>query len=153
MDMMLKHRGFPLYINGDCVQQVSSFRFLGIHITEDLSWTANTRVVVKKAQQRLHFLRVLKRNCLEEKLLVAFYGTTIESVLTYCITAWYTSCSVADKKQLQRVIKTAQKIIGCPLPSLEDIASARCLSRARKIAADPSHPGRHLFNILPSGRR
>ena len=69
------------------------------------------------------------------------YRTTLESVLTYGITAWYTSCSVADRKQLQRVIKTAQKIIGCPLPSLEDITSARCLSRVRKIAADPSHPG------------
>ena len=52
-----KHREdpAPLYINGDRVEQVSSFKFLGTHITEDLSWTANTRVVVKKAKQRLHF--------------------------------------------------------------------------------------------------
>ncbi|KAF7650679.1 hypothetical protein LDENG_00122050 [Lucifuga dentata] len=149
-----RHRGdpAPLYINGDYVQRVSSFKFLGTHITEDLTWTVNTTVVVKKARQRLHFLRVLRRNDLEERLLVTFFCSTVESVLSYYITVWYASCSEADRKALQRVIKTAQEIISCPLPSLEDIASSRSLSRARKIVADPSHPGWHLFNLLPSGR-
>ena len=49
----------PLHINGDCVERVSTFKFLGTHISEDISWSANTSAVVKKAQQRLHFLRVL----------------------------------------------------------------------------------------------
>ena len=31
----------PHLINGDCVESVSDFRFLGTHITEDLSWTMN----------------------------------------------------------------------------------------------------------------
>lgn len=51
----------PLYINRDCVERVSSFKFLGTHITEDSTWTANTTAVVKKALQRLHFWRVLQR--------------------------------------------------------------------------------------------
>ena len=59
--------------------------------------TTNTNVVDKKAQQRLHFLRMLRRNHLEKKLLVAFYHLTIENVLTYCITAWYANCSLADR--------------------------------------------------------
>ncbi|NAV92094.1 DUF1891 domain-containing protein, partial [Salmonella sp. gx-f7] len=42
-----------------------------ILISDDLSWSANTRASLKKAQQRLHFLRVLRRNNLEKKLLVA----------------------------------------------------------------------------------
>ena len=82
----------PLSINGDCVQRVSSFKFLGIHLAEDLSWTTNTSAVVKKARQRLHFLRILRSNHLEEKLLVAFYRSTIESVLMYCIMAWFSNC-------------------------------------------------------------
>ncbi len=32
----------PLTINGVTVERVSSTRFLGVHITEDLSWTNNT---------------------------------------------------------------------------------------------------------------
>lgn len=143
----------PLFINGDCVKRVSTFKFLGTHIAEDLSWSANTSAVVKKTQQRLHFLRVLRKNSLEEKLLVTFYRSTIKSVLAYCITVWYAGYSAAERRALQRVIKTAQKIISCPLPSLEDISSSRCLLRVRKIIKDPFHPGQSLFNLLPSGRR
>ncbi len=65
----------------------------------------------------------------------------------------YGGCSGADKKALQRVIKNAQNIIGCPLPLLLDIANTRYLSRAKNIVKDFSHPGHHLFSLLPSGRR
>lgn len=143
----------PLSINGVCVERVSSFKFLGTHLSEDLTWTVNTAALVKKAQQRLHFLRVLRRNHLEERLLVSFYQATIESVLTYCVTVWFTACSAADRKALQRVIRTAEKIIGCPLPPLEDIATSRCISRGKKIWADSTHPGQKLFILLPSGKR
>jgi hypothetical protein len=38
----------------------SSFKFLGIHITDKLNWSTHTDSVVKKAQQRLFNLRRLK---------------------------------------------------------------------------------------------
>src|SRR4029434_7895584 len=85
--------------------------------------------------------------------MVAFYRTTIESVLTYCISAWYSGCTAADKRALQRVINTAQKFTGCSLPSLKSIARSRYLSRANNILKDSSHPGHHLFTLLLSGRR
>src|SRR4029434_11095968 len=71
------------------------------------------------------FLRVLRKNNPECNLMVTFYRTTIESVLTYCISAWHSGCTSADKRVLQRVINTAQKNhwlltalpgIHCPLP-------------------------------------
>lgn len=43
-------------------------------------------MVVMKAQQQLHFLRVLRKNNLDKKLLVTFHRATIESILGYCIT-------------------------------------------------------------------
>ena len=75
------------------------------------------------------------------------------TLLTYCITVWYGSCTVADRKRLQRVVKAAQKIIGCPLSSLLDIYTSHFLSRAKTITKDSSHPGFDLFDLLPSGRR
>lgn len=128
----------PLYINGDCVERVPVFKFLGTHISSDLSWTTNTTTVVKKAQQRLHFLRILKQNHLQKKLLVSFYHYSIESVLTYCISVWYASCSTVDRRALQRIISTAQKIIGCPLPSLEVLAPAASVEQPTYLKTHPT---------------
>lgn len=143
----------PLLIAGATVERVNTFKYLGVHINNDLSWSVNTTTIIKRAQQRLYFLRLLKRNNLSESLLVGFYRSAIESTLTYCITVWYTSCTVALKKSLQRVIRSAEKIIGCSLPTLDSIASSRYLSRAKNIINDPTHPGHEHFQLLPSGRR
>ncbi len=135
----------PLFINGDCVERTSNFRFLGIHLNDDLTWSTNTTATIKKAHQRLYFLRILGKNLLAQKLLVSFYRCSIESILTYCICVWFSSCTVAERKALQRVVNTAQKIIGCPLPSLEDRYSSYCLRKANNILRDPYHPGHTHF--------
>uniref|UniRef100_A0A3Q3JQD9 Reverse transcriptase domain-containing protein n=1 Tax=Monopterus albus TaxID=43700 RepID=A0A3Q3JQD9_MONAL len=143
----------PLLINGDYVERVTVFRCLGVYIKEDITWTANTKELVKKAQQRLYFLRVLRKHQFSQKLLVSFYRCSIESILTYCICVWFASCTVAERKALQRIITTAQEITGCSLPSLEELYKSRCLKKAQKIWEDSSHPGHHLMEMLPSGRR
>lgn len=69
-----------------------TFRLLGSHISADLSWTDNTKALVKKAQQCLHFLRVLKEENNLDKKLLAFYHSSVESVLTY-----YLVCGIQAK--------------------------------------------------------
>uniref|UniRef100_A0AAZ1Y5A1 Reverse transcriptase domain-containing protein n=1 Tax=Oreochromis aureus TaxID=47969 RepID=A0AAZ1Y5A1_OREAU len=143
----------PIHIKGTAVESVSSFKFLGVHISEDLIWTTNCSKLVKKAHQRLFFLRTLRKNHLSSDILVNFYCCTIECILTNCITVWYGNCSASDWKVLQKVVKTAQRIAGAPLPAIKDIYRKRCLKRAGKIIKDPSHPSHGLFTLLPSGRR
>ena len=74
-----------LLIGGTCVERPSNFRFLGVNIMEDLTWSVHTTELVKKAQQKLYFLRVLRRNNIPQKLLVSFYCYTVESILSYCL--------------------------------------------------------------------
>ncbi len=143
----------PLTIDSSTVERVSSTKFLGVHITEDLTWTTNTMSLSKKAQQRLHFLRRLKRASLPPPILTTFYRGTIESVLTSCITVWYGNCSAVDRKTLQRTVNMAAKIIGAPLTSILDIFLARCSSKTNSNVKDPTHPSHSLFQFLPSGRR
>lgn len=104
--------------------RIHSIRFVSVQIS-DLSWTANTTMVMKKAQQWLHLMRVLRKNNLEKKLLVTFYRAIIESILGYCITAWYAGCSAANGRTPQRVNSTPQKITGSSLPRLEYITNSR----------------------------
>ena len=143
----------PLLIDGGCVERVAAFCFLGVHIQEDLSWRTNTTAIIKKAQQRLYFLRVLRNYHLREELLVTFYRCSVESIITYCICVWFSSCTAAERKALQRVVNSAQKIIGCPLPSLEELYNTRCLKKATKISRDPTHTGNEHFVLLRSGKR
>src|SRR4029434_63891 len=68
------------------------------------------------------------------------------------ITVWYAAATANDKGRLQRIIRSAEKVIGCNLPSLQDLFASRTLRRAGKIVADPFLPGHKLFEVLPSGR-
>ncbi|MEL7309606.1 MAG: DUF1891 domain-containing protein, partial [Pseudomonadota bacterium] len=142
----------PLCIHEEAVERVDSIKFLGIHISSDLSWSVNTSHLVRKAQQRLFFLRKLKRSGLSSQVLTDFYRATIESIQCLSVTVWYGSCTSQNKKDLARVVRTAQGIVGCHLPDLDSVYAARVQKRARRMAADPTHPGNALFVPLPSGK-
>ncbi|KAK3559032.1 hypothetical protein QTP86_000041 [Hemibagrus guttatus] len=77
--------------------------------------------LTKKAQQRMYFLRQLKKFLLPVKMLVNFYTAIIESILTSSITVWFAAATARDKAKLQRVIHSAEKVIGCSLPSLQEL--------------------------------
>ncbi|KAI2652501.1 hypothetical protein H4Q32_005735 [Labeo rohita] len=114
-------------INESPVERVDSFRYLGVHITQDLSWSCHINIVVKKAWQRLYHLRCLRDFRLPSKVLRNFYSWTIESILTGNITTWFGNSTMQDRQALQRV--------------------------ARKIVKDLSHPNNGLFSLLRSGKR
>ncbi len=142
-----------LMISGTPVERVSSFKYLGVNISEDLTWTTHIQTQVKKARQRLYHLRQLRKLRVSPTILKTFYSGTIESVLTQCISVWYGNSSSQDCKALQRVVRLAERISGSALPSLQDIYLKRCRSRAVKIIKDSNHPGNCLFTLLPSGKR
>ncbi|XP_062235277.1 uncharacterized protein LOC133932561 [Platichthys flesus] len=143
----------PLTIDGAAVERVSSTKFLGVHISEDLSWATNSASLVKKAQRRLYFLRKLKKARAPIPILKTFYQGTIESILSSCITVWGSSCTAHSRKRLQRIFNTAGKIIGAPLPSVQDTYTTRLTRKATSIVSDTSHPAHGLFSLLPSGKR
>ncbi|XP_056095291.1 uncharacterized protein LOC130073741 [Rhinichthys klamathensis goyatoka] len=86
--------------------------------------------IVKKPQQRLFFLRQLRKFNLPQELLIQFYSAIIESVLCTSITVWFGSATKSDIRRLQRTVRTAERIIGAPLPTLQDLYSSRVRKRA-----------------------
>ncbi|KAF7701776.1 hypothetical protein HF521_001059, partial [Silurus meridionalis] len=123
----------PLIIDGSSVEIVKSTKFLGVHLADNLTWSLNTSSITKKAQQRLYFLRRLRKTHLPPPILTMFYRGTIESILSSCITAWFGNCTVSDRNTLQRIVRTAEKIIGVSLPSIMDIYTTRCIRKAHII--------------------
>ncbi len=53
----------------------------------------------------------------------------------------------------RRVARTAERIIGATLPTLQELYLSKVSKRASKITLDPSHPVQSLFELLPSRRR
>ncbi|KAI4878453.1 hypothetical protein NFI96_000505 [Prochilodus magdalenae] len=143
----------PLHISGAEVERVEKVKFLGVHITNHLTWSSNTSCLCMRAQQRLYFLRKLKQAQLPQKLLVNFYRSTIESILSHCMIVWYSSCTVSERKDLHRVVKVAGRIIGTDLPSLDSVHTSRLKKKASSVSRDATHPGHCLFDLLPSGKR
>ncbi len=121
--------------------------------------------MVKKTQQRLYFLHQLKKFNLPQELQKQLYSTIIESVLCTSITVWFSSATKSDLRRLRRVVRTAERIIGTTLPSLQELYLSRVNKRAGKITLDPSHhlwtphhlwtltSSTLLFELLPSGQR
>ncbi|KAL0183828.1 hypothetical protein M9458_019524, partial [Cirrhinus mrigala] len=76
----------PLSIMDSTVAAVETFKFLGSIISQDLKWDTHIDSIAKKAQQRLYFLRQLKKFNLPQELLKKVYSAVIESVLCTSIT-------------------------------------------------------------------
>ncbi|XP_061643355.1 GRIP1-associated protein 1 isoform X3 [Phyllopteryx taeniolatus] len=140
----------PLTLSSCLVSTIETFKFLGITVSQDLKWATNINSVLKKAQQRMYFLRLLRKHGLSPELLRQLDTAVIESVLCSSITVWFGAATKNNKLRLQRTIKTAEKIVGTPLPTLEDLHAARSKTRACKILSDAPHPGHRLFQLLPS---
>ncbi len=90
----------PLMISGTPVERVSSFKYLGVNISEYLTWTLHIQTQVKKARQRLYHLRQLRKLLISPAIRKTFYSGAIESVLTQCISVWYGNGSNQNCKAL-----------------------------------------------------
>jgi hypothetical protein len=62
--------------SGAAVEQVESLKFFGVHITNKLAWSKQTKTV-KRAQQNLFPLKRLKRFGMGPQILKRFYSCTI----------------------------------------------------------------------------
>ncbi|TWW53479.1 hypothetical protein D4764_0194850 [Takifugu flavidus] len=63
----------PLALMDSPVTITDSFRFLGTTITRDLKWEPTISSLIKKAQQRMFFLRKLRKLNLPPRMLAQFY--------------------------------------------------------------------------------
>ncbi|KAK1793777.1 hypothetical protein P4O66_001509 [Electrophorus voltai] len=122
----------PVRINGTTVERVDSFRYLGVHISQDLSWSRHTKSLTKKARQPLYHFRHLRDFRLPSKVLQKFYTCTIESILMGNITVWFGNSTKQDRKALQRVVCSTERITHTELPDLQTIYYKRCQTKGQE---------------------
>ncbi len=117
-----------LHINGSSVERVDSLKYLGVHITEGLTWVLHTDSAVRKARQTLFHLRCLRK--------LLHYRERPDGEHR---------CLVWEQH------RTGPQ--GPALPCLKDIYTGGYNTKAWKIIKDPNHPDNSLFSLLWSRRR
>ncbi len=80
----------------------------------------------------LYFLCQLRKINLPQELLKQFYSAIIKSVLCTSITVWFGSSTESGIRRLQRTVWTAERIIGAPLPTLQELYTSRVKKMAQK---------------------
>ena len=86
-------------------------KLLGTVITSDLKWDKNTDNLVKNANKRMKMLHVAAKFVTNNQDLVYLYKTFIRSILEFSAVVWHSSLSQANTSDIERIQKSAVKII------------------------------------------
>ena len=119
-----------IVINGEPVEQVDSFKYLGVMLDEKFSFTEHVTAVQKNLSSSI-----------------------IEPLITYCSICYYTALSVKNRNSLLKITHVSAKITGLPTPMLSEIIDHAILRKACAVATESDHPLSTFFHVLPSRRR
>ena len=134
-----------LKVNNTNLEVVDECKILGTILTKDLTWNRNTSELVKKGFKRMQLLYKASNFTNSCQDLKSIYLTYIRSALEQSAVVWHSSLTTKNRKDLERVQKTAIKVILGPkyttykeglkilkMQTLNDRREALCLSFAKK---------------------
>ena len=147
-----------LSLNDKPLKVVNSTHLLGTVIQDSLKWDLNTARLVKKANSRMELLRKVASFTTNIEELKNIYILFVRSLLEQSATVWHSSLTEENKNDLERVQKTAFKIILgeryktykhaqniLQLESLNDRRENLCLLFALKSSKNPKT--KHMFPL------
>ena len=91
-------------MNGEKLQNVTKFKYLGVVVDHNLDWSSHINEVVRKITHSVQSVRRIK-HCLNEVTLRQLYYTLILPHIDYCSTVWASS----TKKNLLRLQRCQNK--------------------------------------------
>ena len=147
-----RHVPDPIMINNEPIERVHTYKYLGMMIDDQLKGDANSDMVYKKCNQRLHFARVLHNLRVDTSILNLFYKSTLESIMCFSITTWYGKLASQDKSKLEKIVRKAMKL-GIRTTQLFELYQVYVMKQVNKIMMDNSHPLNSYYVFLRSGRR
>ena len=140
-------------IDGEKVERVSEFKYLGVVVDEKLNFKKNTDFIHKKCQSRIFCLQKLRNIGLSNEILQNYYRCCVESLLSFSFICWFGSLTMHDRGVLNGVVNVCSKVIGVKQPCLNELYERRVVRKGQKIASDSSHVLAKTYELLPSGRR
>ena len=100
-----------LTLENQLLEEVSECKLLGLTLTNDLAWQKNTETIIKKANTRMIILHKLYEFNLPMEELVNMYILFIRSAVEYACVVWHSSLTEEQHNDIERIQKTALRII------------------------------------------
>ena len=111
--MRICHNRTPLErfytLSGQVLKQVNKTKYLGVYISEDLSWTPHIEYTTAKANRALGLLRRNLKHC-DKKIKESAYMSMVRSILEYACEIWdpYEQKNI---KAIERVQRRAARFV------------------------------------------
>ena len=100
-----------LKLKSESLNIVDEAKLLGLILTSDLKWNRNTQKIVKDANSRMRMLHITSKFIKNKQDLIHINKTFIRSKLEYCCTVWHSSLSKTNVNDIERIQKSAVKLI------------------------------------------
>ena len=110
------------------MEQCVSYKYLGIHIDEKLTWKAHINYLCEKVSKMCGLFSKL-RHCCNKELLRVVYFALVESHLQYCNIIW----GNASERILAPLVKLQEKIIRIMSFASTDQSNSEYFFNALKI--------------------
>ena len=158
------HTDTRLTINGKAVKEASDFKFLGVRLDRNLTFTKHIKDMKAKCAKRTNILRALTGTDWggDRKTILQLYTAIIRPIIEYCSIAYHGSLSDSQTAQIEAIQNTCLRIATGALPStrndalLADANMLTCQERrmqqlcryAINVKAVQSHPVQPCFQPL-----
>ncbi len=119
-------------INGEMVERVEHFRYLGITLDDHLNFNQHILGIYKSCEQRLKVLRKLKQMSVQPCLLL-LYRSIIEQVLMYGAICFFRMLTFINMNKCLKIPHLAGKMIGIPTPKWSDCVTSATIQKAQTI--------------------
>ena len=83
----------------------SSYKYLGVHLNDCLSWSDQVDAMIKKLNNILCCIGTLARFNVRTDIINIFHNATIGEVLRYCLVAWCGNATKADMEPIDSIIR------------------------------------------------
>ena len=125
-------------VNHSRIDLVEQVKLLGVVISSNLSWSANTDSIVERCNRKTWMLRRMKKLGASQEDLLDVYLKQIRSMAEFAVPVWNSSLTGEDIANIERLQKTLHIILSEQYTSytsaLKKTGLEKLSDRRRKIA-------------------
>ena len=137
--------------NDNQVRCVDELNLLGVIISSDLKWNANSNFLVTKCNRKFFMFAKLKSFRANRDDLLRVWVSYLRPICEYAAPLWHSSITVADSSKIERIQKRALRIIlggdytsyndaleNLKIPSMHQRREKLCLKFANNVLSSPN---------------